>query len=248
MRARGPASNLAGLVNLFKPVGLTSAQALERARDILGQRKSGHAGALDPLADGVLVICLGAATKLVEAFMDQPKVYRATAVLDVTSECYDLERPTVPVAVSTPPTAEQIAAALKGFEGRITQVPPATSALKIAGRPAYELHRAGKAPVLPARVVEIYWMHLHAFSWPRVEFEMACGRGTYVRAIVRDLGTRLGVGGCLTSLTRRAVGPLTSDDAWTLERLREVPRESAVIPLDQARDWLGRGAVVPPRP
>jgi tRNA pseudouridine55 synthase len=220
---------------------------LERARDVLGQRKSGHAGALDPLADGVLVICLGAATKLVESFMDQPKVYRATALLDVTSECFDLERPTTPVAVSEPPTERQVGAALSGFEGRIPQVPPTTSALKVAGRPAYELHRAGKAPVLPARMVEIYWMHLHAYAWPRVDFEIACGRGTYVRAVIRDLGARLGVGGCLTSLTRRAVGPLTVEESWTFERLREAPRETAVIPLERARALLG-GAVVPARP
>jgi tRNA pseudouridine55 synthase len=174
-----------GLLNLNKPLGVTSAKALTKVRAIVGQKKSGHAGALDPLADGVLVLCFGAATKLVERMMDQPKVYRATIALDITNECYDLERPTRPVA-ATPPTPEQLRAALAQFVGRIAQVPPASSALKVGGKPAYELHRAGRAPVLAARTIEIYWLHLHAYCWPLVEIEVACGRGTYVRALARS--------------------------------------------------------------
>lgn len=238
-----------GLINLYKPLGLTSAQALERARGILGPYRSGHAGALDPLADGVLLLCIGRGTKLVERLMDQPKVYRATAALDVTSDSFDREHPARPVAVARTPDEAAVRATLAALEGEIAQVPPASSALKIGGKPAYALFRAGRAPVLAARPVRIYWLHLHRFEWPEIDFEVACGRGTYIRALIRDLGAALGVGGCLTSLRRLAVGPLTMADSWSLERL--APRGAlaeALVTLDHARERLAGPPATPPRP
>ena len=118
-----------GIINLNKPVGITSAKALYRVRSLTRQRKSGHAGTLDPAASGVLVICLGKATKLVESIMDQPKVYRATARLDVTSESFDSDRPLIPVEVANVPTLETVQAACTSFEGTIEQVPPQISAI-----------------------------------------------------------------------------------------------------------------------
>lgn len=208
-----------GLINLYKPVGLTSAKALYRVRKVVRQRKSGHAGTLDPLAEGVLLLCLGRGTKLVERLMDLPKVYRAAARLDVTSASFDSDSPLEAVPVEAPPTEEAVRAVAAGFEGRIEQVPPAISALKIGGRPAYKLARAGREVALAARVVQVYWVHVHHYSWPELDFEVACGRGTYVRSLIRDLGAALGVGGCLTKLIRRAVGPFTAENAWMLERL-----------------------------
>jgi tRNA pseudouridine55 synthase len=239
-----------GLINLYKPPGISSAKALYRVRKITRVRKSGHAGTLDPAADGVLVLCLGKATKLVEALMDQPKVYRATGRLDVTSDSFDSDRPVTPVPVATRPDDRQLREACCSFEGTISQLPPAVSALKVGGRPAYKLERAGEAPPLEPRPVQIYWIHLHRYQWPTVEFELACGRGTYVRALIRDLGQRLGTGGCLTSLTRPAVGPFHLDDAWSFERLEQAADLTEyLISLEHARALLSvRPVPLPPRP
>ena len=239
-----------GVINLHKPLGMSSAKALTCVRRLVGQRKSGHAGTLDPLAEGVLVVCLGRATKLVEALMDQPKVYRATAALDVTSAGFDAETPPIPVSVPQPPDLNRVAEVLRSFEGIGEQVPPATSAVKVRGRPAYKLSRSGQTPRLAARPVQIYWVHVHRYHWPLLDFELACGRGTYVRALVRDIGVRLGTGGCLIALTRRAVGPFRIEESWSLERLAaESDPAQAVVPLERARALLAvRPIVIPPRP
>ena len=155
-----------GIINLDKPVGITSAKALYKVRKITGVRKSGHAGTLDPNASGVLVLCLGKATKLVERLMDQPKVYRAKVRLDMTSASYDAEKETTPVEVAAPPSLEAVRMALASFEGTIAQVPPAFSALKIKGRPAYELARKNRSVELEPRPVRIYWLHLHGYAYP----------------------------------------------------------------------------------
>jgi tRNA pseudouridine55 synthase len=239
-----------GLINLNKPLGVTSAKALYRVRKITRVRKSGHAGALDPAAAGVLVICLGRATRLVEALMDQPKVYRASARLDVTSESFDSDRPLVEVPVAQVPDEAAVRAACQRFEGAVAQVPPTISAVKVGGRPAYKRARAGETVELRARRVQIYWLHLRRYAWPLLEFELACGRGTYVRALIRDLGAALGTGGCLTALTRIAVGPFRLPDARTFTDLEKASDPSEyVIPLERARDLLAaRPVPVPPRP
>lgn len=238
-----------GIINLHKPVGITSAKALYRVRKITGVRKSGHAGTLDPAADGVLVLCLGRATKLVEALMDQPKLYRATARLDVTSESFDSDRPLVEVPVATVPDEDAVRAACRRFHGAVEQVPPAISAVKVGGKPAYKLNRAGHALTLSPRTVQIYWMHVHRYQWPTIDFELACGRGTYVRALIRDLGAVLGTGGCLTALTRTAVGPFRVADAHGFDELENAagPQEY-VVTLDQARRLLAQRPVEIPRP
>ena len=240
---------LDGTLNLYKATGISSARALHRVRKLLGQRKSGHAGTLDPLADGVLIICLGRATRLVELLMDQPKVYRAVAALDVTSPSFDAETTPMPVPVAHPPDLQRVVAVLRSFEGSSQQVPPATSALKVGGRPAYKLSRAGRPPQLAPRPVQIYWLHVHGYAWPLLDFELACGRGTYIRALVRDIGVALGTGGRLTSLTRRAVGPFHIAESWSLEKLAAADPAQAVIPLDQARALLAvRPVPIPDRP
>jgi tRNA pseudouridine55 synthase len=239
-----------GLINLCKPRGLSSAKALYRVRKITRQRKSGHAGTLDPAADGVLVICLGRGTKLVEALMDQPKVYRAQARLDVTSQSHDAERPLQPIEVAQPPDRQRLMQVCLSFEGEIHQVPPASSALKVGGRPAYKLERNGQPPVLSARRVRIYWLHVHSYDWPVLDFELACGRGTYVRALIRDLGAKLGTGGCLTTLTRQAVGPFRLEEAWSLDRLETAGEpDRYLIELARAKELLSTTPPsIPPRP
>lgn len=239
-----------GIINLRKPAGITSAKALYRVRSITGQRKSGHAGALDPAATGVLVLCLGRATKLVESIMDQPKVYRASARLDVTSESFDSDRPTIAVEVSEPPAVDDVVEGFRFFEGRIEQVPPQISAVKVNGRPAYK--RKASEPPLPLkpRPAMVYWTHLHRYEWPTLEFELCCGRGTYVRALIRDLGRRLHTGGCLTALSRTQVGPFTEDEAWSLDALgRAAGPDEYLVPLDRARKLLAPDSPNrPPRP
>jgi len=239
-----------GIIILNKPTGITSAKALYRARKITGVRKSGHAGTLDPAAAGVLLLCLGKATKLVEQLMNQPKVYRATARLDVTSESFDSDRPLIAVPVAAIPDEEAVRAAAQRFEGAIQQVPPAISAVKVGGQPAYRRNRAGVTLELNARTVQVYWFHIHHYAWPTIDFEIACGRGTYVRALIRDLGRALGTGGCLTALTRTAVGPFHLAEAHSFADLEAATtRESYLIPLERARELLARRSVsVPPRP
>ena len=239
-----------GIINFHKPTGITSAKALYRVRKITGQKKSGHAGTLDPGASGVLVLCMGRATKLVESIMDQPKVYRATARLDVTSDSLDSDSPLVPVAFETEPTPEQIDSACASFEGDIEQVPPKISAVKIGGVPAYKRARRNEPLELRPRPARIYWLHVHAFDWPTLDFEMCCGRGTYVRSLIRDLGERLGTGGCLTSLVRSRVGPFRLDEAWSFETLETAATaEGYLVGLDQARELLDPDAIaIPARP
>lgn len=239
-----------GIITLNKPTGITSAKALYRVRSITGERKSGHAGTLDPAASGVLVLCLGKATKLVESIMEQPKVYRATARLDVTSESFDSDRPLTVVEVAVIPTIEAVRAGCAVFEGVIDQVPPQISAVKVGGVPAYKRKASDKPMVLAARPVTVYWLHIHALAWPTIDFEMCCGRGTYVRSLIRDLGQRLGTGGCLTSLTRSRVGPFTAENAWSLESLSAAADPSKyLLDLETARAALAPGRVViPPRP
>lgn len=239
-----------GIINFYKPLGITSAKALYRVRKTTGVRKSGHAGSLDPAAEGVLLLCQGKATKLVERIMDLPKVYRATGRLDVTSASFDSDRPLEEVAIAVRPSAEEIQTALARFEGEFDQVPPRVSAIKLGGVPAYKTAGRNDAPPLKSRKVLIYWIHLHRYEWPTIDFEMACGRGTYVRALIRDLGLRLRTGGCLTALTRTAVGPFTIDDAWTFDRLENAGAgQPYLIRLERAVDLVGnRPTTIPRRP
>jgi tRNA pseudouridine55 synthase len=212
-------------------------------------RKSGHAGTLDPTADGVLVLCMGRATKLVEALMDQPKVYRATARLDVTSTSFDTEQALTPVPVDAPPSRDEVTSAGRRFEGEIEQVPPAFSALKVSGRPAYKFAARGQAVELRPRTVRVDWVHVHAYDWPTLDFEMCCGRGTYVRALIRDWGKALGCGGCLTSLTRNAIGRLTLARAVGFDALEQNPPETWLLAPDEARAWLEERPIeIPTRP
>lgn len=215
-RANDP---LHGLIILDKPTGISSARALYRIRGHTGQRKSGHAGTLDPMASGVLILCLGKATKLVERVMHLPKVYRAVARLDVTSESFDADRPMVAVDIEQIPDEAALTAALASFQGVSQQVPPTISAIKVRGLPAYKRVRRNETVVLGPRRVVIYSAKVLAYRWPVIEFELRCGRGTYVRALIRDLGERLGTGGCMTSLRRCAVGPFDETYIRTIDQI-----------------------------
>ncbi len=238
-----------GILALNKPAGITSAKALYRVRSLTRQRKSGHAGTLDPAATGVLVLCLGGATRLVESIMGQPKVYLASARLDVTSATLDADSPLEPVTAEAEPSTERILAGLSAFLGTTLQVPPGISAVKVRGVPAYKRVRRGETLELKPRPMRVDWIEPVRYAWPCVEFRLCCGRGAYVRSIVRDLGGGLGVGGCLTGLVRERVGPFTLGDARTFEQIESaVDPALLVMPLPEARTRLAEPTVVPPPP
>ena len=207
-----------GLLNVYKPPGMTSFDVVHRARRAAGKGvKTGHAGTLDPLAEGVLVICLGPATRLVGMIQDGPKEYVVVAELGATSTTDDREGGVTPTAGATAPDADAVSAAAEQFVGTIQQTPPAFSAVKIAGQPAYKLARKGQAPEITPRPVTIRAIEVLAYGWPTLRLRVACGSGTYIRSLVRDLGEALGVGGYCLEILRTRVGPFTADNACRID-------------------------------
>ncbi|WP_237152640.1 tRNA pseudouridine(55) synthase TruB [Oryzibacter oryziterrae] len=208
-----------GWVVFDKPVGMTSTQAVGAMKRIFGTPKAGHAGTLDPLASGMLPIALGEATKTVPYVMDGAKVYRFTVRWGAETTTDDLEGP-VTVTSDHRPTPEDIDAILDEFEGEIEQTPPAFSAIKVDGERAYDLARAGEEVVLEARTIVVHRIDL--VDCPDADtaiFETECGKGTYVRAMARDMGRRLGTAGHVIDLRRLAVGPFAEEHMVTLETL-----------------------------
>jgi tRNA pseudouridine55 synthase len=209
-----------GLVVLDKPRGITSAGAVGRVKRLLDRgTKIGHAGTLDPFATGVLLLLIGKATKSSEKLMDQPKRYDATVKLGASTATDDPESPEIPWPQATQPSAEEIKSAIAGFTGIISQRPPSFSALKISGRPAYKLARQGKPVELQPRDVRIDGIEIVSWQWPLLNLRIDCGRGTYIRAIARDLGEMLKTGGYLTELRRTRIGAYDITSAVTLEQL-----------------------------
>jgi tRNA pseudouridine55 synthase len=210
-----------GVINLDKPAGITSARLVDAIKRLLPRgTKVGHAGTLDPFATGVLLVLVGRATKACERLMDAPKQYEATVKLGATTATDDPESPEVPAPPHAPPAAPAVSAAVLPFVGDILQRPPAYSAMKVQGRRAYDLARGGNLVELEPRPVRVYGIDVLAYEWPLLTLRIDCGRGTYVRAIARDLGAALGTGGYLTQLRRTRVGPFAAADAATLERLK----------------------------
>lgn len=202
-----------GVVHVNKPRGISSRNVVDRVLGLVRPAKVGHAGTLDPLATGVLVVCIGPATKLITYVQDHPKTYRATFRLGERSNTDDLEGEIVPVDVSEPPTEAAVRAALGAFVGRIPQVPPAYSAVRVDGRRAYELARKGRDVELEPRIVEVHAIEVVRFAYPELVLDIECGSGTYIRSIGRDLGEALGCGGLMTALERTRIGPFRIEDA-----------------------------------
>jgi tRNA pseudouridine55 synthase len=207
-----------GLLVLDKPGGMTSRAAVDRAlRWFPRGTRAGHTGTLDPLATGVLVLCVGAATRLTEYVQDMAKTYRAGVLLGARSDTDDADGQVTPVALPAPPDAAAVRARLDEFLGEIEQIPPAYSAAKVTGRRAYDLARRGHEVALQARKVRIDGIELLSYAWPRLELEVRCGKGTYIRSLARDLGARLGCGGLIETLRRTRVGPFAIADAAPLD-------------------------------
>ena len=220
-----------GLVVVDKPGGLTSHGVVARVRRLAGTRKVGHAGTLDPMATGVLVLGVGRATRLLGHLMLTEKAYDATILLGRSTTTDDAEGEVVADHDVSGVTEEAVRRELARFVGEIDQVPTAVSAIKVDGRRAYERVRAGEDVVLKSRRVTVHELDVVEVALPQVRIRMRCSSGTYVRAIARDLGQALGVGGHLTALRRTAVGPFDLAQARTLE---ELEAETTLVPIAQA--------------
>jgi tRNA pseudouridine55 synthase len=214
-----------GLVVVDKPAGITSHDVVARVRRLAGTRKVGHAGTLDPMATGVLLLGVDRATRLLGHLMLTEKAYDATVRLGAGSSTDDAEGELGERSPTDQLREDDVRSAAGRFVGDIEQVPSAVSAIKVEGRRAYDRVRAGEQVELAARPVTVHELVVTAVRpdgpWLDVDLTVRCSSGTYVRAIARDLGDALGVGGHLTSLRRTAVGPFTVDDAHTLEELAD---------------------------
>ena len=200
-----------GLVVVDKAGGMTSHDVVARVRRLAGTRKVGHAGTLDPMATGVLVLGINRATRLLGHLLLTDKSYDATVHLGVTTTTDDAEGEVTSTASTEGITDVAVREALAGFVGQIEQVPAAVSAIKVDGRRAYDRVRSGEQVELQSRSVRIDEIRVHDVVGDEVRFSVRCSSGTYVRALARDLGERLGTGGHLTALRRTAVGPYTLD-------------------------------------
>lgn len=230
--------NVNGLLVLDKPSGLTSRDALDRAaRWFPRKTKIGHAGTLDPLATGVLVLAVGPATRLIEYVQDMPKVYRTRIRFGATSDTDDADGTVTPNPAASPVDEAAVRAALGAFVGEVEQVPPAYSAARVDGRRAHLLARKGHEVTLAPRRVRIDRIDVREYRWPDLELDVSCGKGTYIRSIARDLGRALGVGGYVTVLRRLRIGPFTVDDAVTLDAEAEAVR-GKLLPLAAAVSGL----------
>jgi tRNA pseudouridine55 synthase len=226
-----PQFPISGWLNLWKPYGLSSMQAVAKARYLLQAEKAGHAGTLDPLAEGILPIAFGEATKLILLVQESPKAYRFTVRWGIQTTTDDSEGETIATSDSRP-TKAQIEAVLPSFIGEIDQVPPAFSAVKINGERAYAAARAGKEVVLTARPVQIDALTLVEIpDRDTAVFEMTCGTGTYVRALARDLALELGTVAHCTRIIRIFVGNFTESTSILLENLEAMDYTGAKATL-----------------
>jgi tRNA pseudouridine55 synthase len=231
--ARRKGSNINGWLVLDKPQSITSTHALNKVKRLFDAAKAGHAGTLDPLATGILPIAFGEATKTIQHVVEGTKEYRFLVRWGVETTTDDAEGEPVQTSDQRP-TREAIEAALPEFRGEIMQIPPRFSAIKIEGERAYDLARDGEAFELQARPVEVWRLEIADTPSPDTcLFEAECGKGTYVRAIARDLGRKLGCFGHVAELRRTRVGPFAEKDAISLERLGELSNSDA-----------GRGALL----
>lgn len=209
-----------GIINLDKPPAISSAAAVNRVKSLLPRgTKIGHAGTLDPFATGVLLLLIGTATKSSQALMNEPKTYVATIKLGATTPTDDPESDEQPTPNPPVPTIEQIRGGVAGLVGQVRQVPPAYSAKKLAGRRAYKLARGGAQVILAPQTVRIDAIEILAWQWPLLKLRIDCGRGTYIRAIARDLGQILQTGGYLLELRRTRIGPFSVDGSVTLQQI-----------------------------
>lgn len=256
-----------GFLNLNKPSGFTSHDCVAKVRGILRLKRVGHGGTLDPAATGVLPIALGKATRLIQ-FLSHDKAYWATIRFGLRTTTDDLEGEPLQSAPVPGLTLEMIQELLPQFQGKIEQIPPRYSAIQVQGRRLYDLARAGEEIDLPIRSVEVYDIQIldwRSGDFPELDVAIACGAGTYIRSIARDLGARLKTGGTLAALTRTLSSGFALTDSLTLEQLTEQVQQArfeaiapaaglqhlpaVILPVETAQRWCqGQRIVIPARP
>lgn len=216
------------IIGIDKPLGWTSFDAVKRLRGAIQRRlrvkkfKVGHAGTLDPLATGVLIVCTGRATRRIETLQNGTKEYVAEITLGATTPSFDLETEIDATYPWEHITEEKIREILPRFTGRVMQVPPVFSAVKVDGKRAYNLARKGKDIELAAKPLEIKEIEILGYDAPRLTLRIVCSKGTYIRALARDIGEALGSGGHLTALRRTRVGDITIDDCLTVDKAVDI--------------------------
>ncbi len=219
---------LHGILNVYKEKGYTSHDVVAKLRGIVGQKKIGHTGTLDPDATGVLPVCLGKATKVCDLLTDKDKTYRAILKLGISTDTQDISGKIIKEMDPKGLTEEEVRQAILSFVGDYEQVPPMYSALKVNGKKLYELARQGKTIERKSRPVKIHEIKIEEMNLPRVEFTVTCSKGTYIRTLCHDVGEKLGVGGCMEELERIAVGRFHLRDALTLKEIQEMKEEGTL--------------------
>jgi tRNA pseudouridine55 synthase len=222
-----------GLLNLDKPPGVTSRDVVNHVQRLVRPAKCGHAGTLDPLATGVLVVCIGKATRLIEFIQQQPKTYEATFQLGCRSDTDDIEGTVVPISDARPVSREEVESALPAFLGQILQRPPDFSAVKIRGQRAYERARRGEELAITERPVTVHSLRILRFEYPELDLAIHCGSGTYVRSLGRDLALALGTGAVMSRLVRTAIGPFHLADAAHPSSLTATSIGESLLPLSR---------------
>ena len=232
--------SVAGLLNVDKPSGITSRDVVNVVQKIVRPAKAGHAGTLDPLASGVLVVCVGRATRLIEYVQRMPKHYSATFVLGQQSPTDDVEGDVTSLDAPPIPSRAEVGAAIEPFRGKIMQRPPAYSAIRVQGRRAYDLARRGKPPQLEPRPVTIHRLEVVAYDYPKLQLDIQCGSGTYVRALGRDIAERLGTAAVMSALQRTAIGSFTVEQAIALEAISAKHLDDVLLPPVRAVEALSQ--------
>lgn len=222
-----------GILNINKSLGLTSFDVVRKIKKIAHTKKVGHTGTLDPEASGVLPICIGGATKFVDYIMKDNKVYRATLRLGIVTDTYDKEGAVLRTADVTA-GEEDIIAAVKSFTGKIKQIPPMYSALKVNGQRLYSLARKGIEIERAARDIEIFSIDILEVNLPYIVFDVCCSKGTYIRSLCYDIGEKLGCGGAMWGLVRTSSGFFNIDNSVRLEDLNEENIAEHLISVEKA--------------
>jgi len=228
-----------GILNLNKPPGMSSRDVVNVVKRLVKPEKLGHAGTLDPIATGVLVVCIGQATRLVPYIQEPSKTYIAEFLLGVTSESDDIEQEVVPLVDAKTISLEELNAVLPRFIGRIDQVPPAFSAVKINGQRAYKLARKGNQVEITPRPVNIHRIEVLALSTEKMQLEVECGSGTYIRSLGRDIAKALGSGAVMSALSRTAIGLFSITDAVEPRQLMpDTLAQYLISPLRALTDFV----------
>lgn len=226
-----------GVINIYKEKGYTSHDVVAKLRGILGQKKIGHTGTLDPDAEGVLPVCLGKGTKLCDLLTDKDKTYEAVLLLGMVTDSQDVTGKILSEGETSHLTEEQVREVILGFLGAYDQIPPMFSALKVNGKKLYELARDGKEVERKPRRVFIHEIKILEMDLPRVRMEVTCSKGTYIRTLCHDIGEELGCGGCMESLLRTRVERFQMKDSLKLDKVRQLKEEGTldekIIPIDE---------------